>query len=114
MAQPRSRVPGPGQLLARTTQNLDILEYCEDRRIVAGLGKDELTGKLPLKGRRKPFSIRVVLYDDPDYAPVTRVWVTDPDARYGAQWLKKVPRSTSPGIRPWRWFNMSHAERRKA
>eukprot|EP00959_Pyramimonas_sp_CCMP1952_P007389 154535-Pyramimonas_sp.AAC.1 len=57
MAQPRSRVPGPGQLLARTTNNLDTMECYEGRRIVAGLGKYELTGKLPLKGGREPVAL---------------------------------------------------------
>eukprot|EP00959_Pyramimonas_sp_CCMP1952_P350259 7338364-Pyramimonas_sp.AAC.1 len=90
------------------------MEYYEERRIAAGLGKDKLVGKLPLKGRRKTCSIRVALYYDPDYAPVTRVWVADPDPRYGAQWLKKLPTSTSLEIRPSRWFNMRHAEWRKA
>eukprot|EP00959_Pyramimonas_sp_CCMP1952_P013465 284072-Pyramimonas_sp.AAC.1 len=47
-AKPREKVPGKGQLLARTTQNLDTMEYFEDRRIVAGLTKEELTHKLPL------------------------------------------------------------------
>eukprot|EP00959_Pyramimonas_sp_CCMP1952_P416114 8718272-Pyramimonas_sp.AAC.1 len=79
VAQPRSRVPGPGQLLARTTQNLDTREYYEDERIVAGLSNEELTGKVPLKGRRKTCSIRVVLYYDPDYAPVARVRFADAD-----------------------------------
>eukprot|EP00959_Pyramimonas_sp_CCMP1952_P379126 7941431-Pyramimonas_sp.AAC.1 len=60
------------------------MEYYEDRRVVVGLGKAELTEKLPLKGRRETCSIRVVLYDDPDYAPVTRVWVADPDPLHGA------------------------------
>eukprot|EP00959_Pyramimonas_sp_CCMP1952_P433803 9084051-Pyramimonas_sp.AAC.1 len=41
------------------------------------------------------------------------VWITDQEPRYGAQWLKTLLRSTSPGIRPRRWFNMSHVERRK-
>eukprot|EP00959_Pyramimonas_sp_CCMP1952_P378209 7922775-Pyramimonas_sp.AAC.1 len=40
------------------------MEYYEDRRIVAGLGKDELIEKLPLKGRRKTCSIRVALHYD--------------------------------------------------
>merc|ERR1712113_965929 len=74
-SKPRSRVPGPGQLLARTTQNLDTMEYFEDRRVVVGWTKDELTQKLPLTGRRKTCSVRVVLYYDPEYVPVTRVWV---------------------------------------
>eukprot|EP00959_Pyramimonas_sp_CCMP1952_P429543 8995857-Pyramimonas_sp.AAC.1 len=52
-AKPREKVPGKGQLLARTSQSLDTMEYFEDRRIVAGLTKDELTQKLPLTGRRK-------------------------------------------------------------
>eukprot|EP00959_Pyramimonas_sp_CCMP1952_P362771 7596936-Pyramimonas_sp.AAC.1 len=90
------------------------MEYYEDRRIVAGLSQEELTGKLPPKGRRNICSIRAVLYYDPDYAPVTRVWVTDPDPRYGAQWLEKLPSSAHPGRRPNRRFNMSHAERRRA
>eukprot|EP00959_Pyramimonas_sp_CCMP1952_P400323 8387816-Pyramimonas_sp.AAC.1 len=78
-AKPREKVSGKGHLLARTTQNLDAMEYSEDRRIVAGLTKDELIQELPLTGRRKACSIRVVRYYDADYAPITRVWVTDPD-----------------------------------
>eukprot|EP00959_Pyramimonas_sp_CCMP1952_P087288 1826200-Pyramimonas_sp.AAC.1 len=49
MAQPRSRIPRSGQLLARTTHNLDIMEYCGDRRVVVGFGKAELIEQLPLK-----------------------------------------------------------------
>eukprot|EP00959_Pyramimonas_sp_CCMP1952_P358000 7495745-Pyramimonas_sp.AAC.1 len=50
------------------------MEYFEDRRVVVGLTKEELTQKLPLTGRRKTCSIRVVPYYDPDYVPVTRAW----------------------------------------
>ena len=71
------------------------MEYFEDRRIVVGLTKEELTQKLPLTGRRKTCSIRAILYYDPDYVPITRVWVTDPNPAYGAQWLKKIPDSTT-------------------
>eukprot|EP00959_Pyramimonas_sp_CCMP1952_P028648 601019-Pyramimonas_sp.AAC.1 len=55
---PRSKVPGPGQLLARTAQNLDTMGYYKDKRIVAGPNKEELTGNLPLKGRRTFGSMR--------------------------------------------------------
>eukprot|EP00959_Pyramimonas_sp_CCMP1952_P409033 8571994-Pyramimonas_sp.AAC.1 len=51
---------------------------------------------------------------DLDYVPVTRVWVTGPDPRYGAQWLKRLFSSTNPGTHPSRWFNVGHAEQRKA
>eukprot|EP00959_Pyramimonas_sp_CCMP1952_P443153 9278110-Pyramimonas_sp.AAC.1 len=61
------------------------MEYFEDRRTVAGLAKEELTQKLPLTGRRQTCSIRFVLYYDPDYVPITRVWVTDADLKYSAQ-----------------------------
>eukprot|EP00959_Pyramimonas_sp_CCMP1952_P013629 287865-Pyramimonas_sp.AAC.1 len=61
------------------------MEYFEDRRIVVGLTKEELTQKHSLTGRRKTCSIRIVLYYDPDYVPVTRIWVTDPDPKYGTQ-----------------------------
>eukprot|EP00959_Pyramimonas_sp_CCMP1952_P338110 7080647-Pyramimonas_sp.AAC.1 len=98
MAQPRSRVPGPGQLLARTTHNLDAMEYSDDRRVVVGLYQDELTEMLPLK----------------DYVSITRVWITEPDPLHGARWLQQLPNSTNPGIHPSRWFNMGHDERRKA
>eukprot|EP00959_Pyramimonas_sp_CCMP1952_P190949 3993378-Pyramimonas_sp.AAC.1 len=74
------------------------MEYFEDRRIVVGLTREELTQKLPLTGRRKTCSKRVVLYYDPDYVSVTRVWVTEPDPKCGAQWLKKLPEPTNPGI----------------
>eukprot|EP00959_Pyramimonas_sp_CCMP1952_P216829 4534503-Pyramimonas_sp.AAC.1 len=80
-AKPCERVPGKGQLLARATQHSDTMKYHEDRRIVVGLTKDELTQKLPLTARRKTCSIRVVLYDDPDCVPVPRVRVTDPDQK---------------------------------
>eukprot|EP00959_Pyramimonas_sp_CCMP1952_P042258 883818-Pyramimonas_sp.AAC.1 len=66
------------------------MEYFEDRRIDVGLTKEELTQKFPLTGRRKTCSIRVVLYDDPDYVPTARVWVTDPVPKHSAQWLKKA------------------------
>eukprot|EP00959_Pyramimonas_sp_CCMP1952_P106271 2222017-Pyramimonas_sp.AAC.1 len=46
-AKPREKVPGKGHFLARTTHNLDTVEYFEDRRIVAGLTQEELTQKLP-------------------------------------------------------------------
>eukprot|EP00959_Pyramimonas_sp_CCMP1952_P341976 7163847-Pyramimonas_sp.AAC.1 len=46
--------------------------------------------------------------------PVTRVWVTDPDPKRGAQWLKKLLDSTNPGIHPGRWFNVNQAQRRQA
>eukprot|EP00959_Pyramimonas_sp_CCMP1952_P178769 3736736-Pyramimonas_sp.AAC.1 len=65
------------------------MEYFEDRRIFVGLTKEELTQKLPLTSRRKTCSIRAVLYYDPDYVPITRVWVTDPDPKHTTQWLKK-------------------------
>eukprot|EP00959_Pyramimonas_sp_CCMP1952_P352203 7379601-Pyramimonas_sp.AAC.1 len=58
--------------------------------------------------------MRVVLYYDPAYVPVTRVWVTDPDPKCGAQWLKKLPESTNPGIHPGRCFNVNQAQRRQA
>eukprot|EP00959_Pyramimonas_sp_CCMP1952_P171148 3576236-Pyramimonas_sp.AAC.1 len=90
-AKPPEKVPGKGQLLARATQNLDAMEYSEDRRIVVV---------------EKTCSIRVVLYYDHDYVPVTRVWVTDPDPKRGAQRLKKLPESTNPGVHPGRWFNI--------
>eukprot|EP00959_Pyramimonas_sp_CCMP1952_P418728 8771667-Pyramimonas_sp.AAC.1 len=45
-----------------------LMESFEDRR-----AKDEITEKLPLRGRRKTCSIRVVLYYDPEYVPVARV-----------------------------------------
>eukprot|EP00959_Pyramimonas_sp_CCMP1952_P094635 1979581-Pyramimonas_sp.AAC.1 len=106
-AKPREKVPRKGPLLARATQNLDTMEYFEDRRIVVGLTTEELAQQLPLTGRRKTCSIRVVLYYDPDYVPVTRAWVTDPDPKHGAKWLKKLPESTNPGIHPGRWFNMN-------
>eukprot|EP00959_Pyramimonas_sp_CCMP1952_P126474 2645241-Pyramimonas_sp.AAC.1 len=76
------------------------MEYFEDRRIVAGLTKEELIHKLPLTGRRKTCRIRVVLYDDPAYVPITRVWVADPDPKYSAQRLQKLPESTNPGVHP--------------
>eukprot|EP00959_Pyramimonas_sp_CCMP1952_P145228 3040734-Pyramimonas_sp.AAC.1 len=78
------------------------MEYFEDRRVVGGLTKEELTQKLPLTGRRKTCSVRVVLYYDPDHVPVTRIRVIDPDPKYGAQWLKKLPESTNPGVHPGR------------
>eukprot|EP00959_Pyramimonas_sp_CCMP1952_P206594 4320298-Pyramimonas_sp.AAC.1 len=78
------------------------MEYFEDRRIVAGLAIEELIQKLPLTGRRKTCSLRVVLYYDPDCAPITRAWVTDPGPNYSAQWLKKLPGSTNPGMHPGR------------
>ena len=56
VAQPRANVPKSGQLLARTVQNVDTMEYSEKRRIVAGLSKEELTGKMPMKGRRQTCS----------------------------------------------------------
>eukprot|EP00959_Pyramimonas_sp_CCMP1952_P040716 851477-Pyramimonas_sp.AAC.1 len=90
------------------------MEYFEDRRIVVGLTREELTQKLPLTGRRKTRSIRVVLYYDPEYAPITRVWVADPDPKHSAQWLKKLPESTNPGMHPGRWFYMDQARRRQA
>eukprot|EP00959_Pyramimonas_sp_CCMP1952_P074205 1550703-Pyramimonas_sp.AAC.1 len=90
------------------------MEYFEDRRIVAGLTEEELTQKLPLTRRRKTCSMRVVLYYEPDYVPVARIWVTDPNPKYGAQWLKKLPESTNPGVHPGRWFNMNQAQRRQA
>eukprot|EP00959_Pyramimonas_sp_CCMP1952_P367212 7691152-Pyramimonas_sp.AAC.1 len=61
------------------------MEYNEGRRVVAGLTAEELTQQLPLKGRRKTCSIRVVLYCDPHDVPVTRVWVTYPNPLCGAQ-----------------------------
>eukprot|EP00959_Pyramimonas_sp_CCMP1952_P161917 3385456-Pyramimonas_sp.AAC.1 len=91
-----------------------MMQYYEDRRVVVRPTKDDLTEKLTLRGRRRTCSSRVVLCYDPDYVPVTRVWVTDPNPLHGAQWLKKLPNSISPGIYPSRWFNVSHAERRKA
>eukprot|EP00959_Pyramimonas_sp_CCMP1952_P307159 6428957-Pyramimonas_sp.AAC.1 len=90
------------------------MEYYEDARIVAGLSKQELTGRLPLKGRRTICSMRVLLHCNPDYVPATRVRGADPDPRHGAQWLKKSPSSTSPDMHPSRLFNTSHAERREA
>eukprot|EP00959_Pyramimonas_sp_CCMP1952_P296036 6192538-Pyramimonas_sp.AAC.1 len=45
----------------------------------------------------KTCNMRAVLYCDPDCVPVTRVWVTDPDPRSWAQWLKELPSSTNPG-----------------
>ena len=72
MAQPRNPVPRPSQLLARITQTLDTMEYYENRRIIAGLTKEELTDQLPLTGRRKTCSIRVVLSYVPDYVPNDR------------------------------------------
>eukprot|EP00959_Pyramimonas_sp_CCMP1952_P184665 3861132-Pyramimonas_sp.AAC.1 len=58
--------------------------------------------------------MRVVLSYHPDYVPVARVWATDPDPKRGAQWLKKLPGSTNPGIHPGRWFSMNQAQRRQA
>eukprot|EP00959_Pyramimonas_sp_CCMP1952_P280178 5857390-Pyramimonas_sp.AAC.1 len=90
------------------------MERFEDRRIVVGLTKEELTQQLPLTGRRKTRSIRVVFYYDPDYVPVARARVTDPDPKYGDPWLKKMPESTNTGIHPGRWLNMNQAQRRQA
>eukprot|EP00959_Pyramimonas_sp_CCMP1952_P271400 5673661-Pyramimonas_sp.AAC.1 len=90
------------------------MEYFKDRRVAVGPTKEESRQKLPLTGRRKTCSIRVVLYYDPDYVPVARVWVAHPDPEHCAQWLKKLPESTNPGIHPGRWFNMNQAQRRQA
>ena len=113
-AKPKCKVPHMGQLLARTTQNLSSpnLDYFEDRRCVVGLSRAELTEPLPLTGRRKTCSIRVVLFYDPDYEPITRVHLSDPE--YGDHWLRKIANSTNPGIHPDRWFKMSHPLRREA
>eukprot|EP00959_Pyramimonas_sp_CCMP1952_P022084 464273-Pyramimonas_sp.AAC.1 len=67
-----------------------------------------------MTGCRKTCSIRVVLYYDPDYVPVTRARVTDPDPEHGAQWLQKLPEPTNPGIHPGRWFNVNQSQRRAA
>eukprot|EP00959_Pyramimonas_sp_CCMP1952_P353566 7407689-Pyramimonas_sp.AAC.1 len=50
VAKPRERVPGKGQLLARTTQNLDTMAYFEDKRIVIGLAKEENDTKASIDG----------------------------------------------------------------
>ena len=68
LAAPPRGEPKFEQILARTTQNLQALEYCERETVVAGKSREELSKPLPLTGKAKTAQIRVVFYYGPFYS----------------------------------------------
>ena len=86
-------------VLALTVQNLDTLEYYEDKLVVLGLKIAELTKPLPLQAPHKTCQLRTVLYYDPDFDKPSGYWHMGHCIRYYKD-------SNNPGLPSTFWSGL--------